>query len=352
MTAYINGLSCISHHNTIDENYFFENLSAQSPSNKMLATEPVYKEYIPVASMRRMSHIIKMGLTAGLMSLKKAGSEKADAIIIGTGIGCYEDTDTFLRSMSDNNEQLLTPTAFIQSTHNTVGGQLALTTKCNGTNFTYVHQNLSFEYALLDSLMLLNENEASTVLVGAIDEITPSLFELFFRTDRIKKTENLQPIWNSTSKGYSLGEGAAFFNICSTPSPTTDAKITGIKCIQHLENADELLSETDAFLTSHGLKTNQISLILSGNSGDEQMDKKISEFNKRVNLPIGYFKLLCGEYFTSSGFAMWLAATIIKKQIVPQAILPDNQTISNIQHILIVNHYHDQQYSLMCVSVC
>lgn len=352
MTAYINGLSCISHHNTIDENYFFENLPAQPPSNKMLATEPVYKEYIPPASMRRMSHIIKMGLTAGLMSMKKAGSEKPDAIIIGTGIGCYEDTDTFLRSMSDNNEQLLTPTAFIQSTHNTVGGQLALTTKCNGTNFTYVHQNLSFEYALLDSMMLLNENEASTVLVGAIDEITPSLFELFYRTDRIKKTEDLQTIWDSTSKGYSIGEGAAFFNISSTAIPTTQGKITGVKCKQHIENSDELIHETDLFLRSCGLQINQISLVLSGNCGDEQMDKKISEFNKKINLPIGYFKLLCGEYFTSSGFAMWLAATIIKKQVVPQAILSDNRIVSNIQHILIVNHYHDKQYSLMCVSVC
>ena len=352
MTAYINGLSCISHHTTIDENYFFENLSAQPTSNKMLTTEPVYKEYIPAASMRRMSHIIKMGLTAGLMSMKKAGLEKVDAIIIGTGIGCYEDTDTFLRSMSDNNEQLLTPTAFIQSTHNTVAGQLALTIKCNGTNFTYVHQNLSFEYALLDSMMLLKENEASTVLVGAIDEITPSLFELFYRTDRIKKTEDLQPIWNSTSKGYSLGEGATFLNISSKQSPTTFAKITGIKCIQHVENADELICETDLFLRSCGLQINQISLVLSGKCGDVHMDKKISEYTGKINLPIGYFKLLCGEYFTSSGFAMWLAATIIKKQVVPQVILPDHQMVSNIQHILIVNHYHDKQYSLICVSVC
>lgn len=352
MTAYINGLYCISHHNTIDENYFFENISDQLPSNKMLATEPAYKEYISAASMRRMSHIIKMGLTAGLMSLKKAGAEKPDAIIIGTGIGCYEDTDSFLRSMSDNNEQLLTPTAFIQSTHNTVGGQLALTTKCNGTNFTYVHQNLSFEYALLDSMMLLNEKEATTVLVGAIDEITPSLFELFLRTDRIKKTEDLQPICNSAGKGYSLGEGSTFFTISSKATPNTFTKITGVKCIQHIDNADKLIQETDLFLRSCGLQKNQISLVLSGNCGDEQMDKKISEFNKKINLPIGYFKTLCGEYFTASGFAMWLAAAIIKKQVVPQAILPDNTIVSNIKHILIVNHYHDKEYSLMCVSLC
>ena len=299
-----------------------------------------------------MSHIVKMGLSAGIMSMRKAGLEKIDAIITGTGIGCFEDTDKFLRSMIDNNEQLLTPTSFIQSTHNTVAGQLALHFKCHGTNFTYVHQNLSFEYALLDSLMLLNEKEANTILVGAIDEITPSLFELFQRTNRIKKTEDLQTIWNSKSNGYCLGEGATFFNISSLSTPSSYARISGVKCKQEIADTDELIHETELFLTEIGLQRNQISLVLSGNCGDEQMDKKISGFNNKINLPIGYFKLLCGEYFTSSGFAMWLAANIIKMQHVPQAILSDDQVVTNIKSILIVNHYHDKQYSLMCVSEC
>jgi len=352
MTAYITGLSCISHHNTIDENYFFENISVQQTTNKLSATEPVYKEFIPANLIRRMSRIVKMGHTAGVMSMKKAGLEKVDAIITGTGVGCFEDTDKFLRSMIDNDEQLLTPTSFIQSTHNTVAGQLALTLKCFGTNFTYVHQNLSFEYALLDSMMLLNEKEASTVLVGAIDEITPTLFELFYRTGRIKKNRDLQTIWNSTSKGYLMGEGAAFFNVSSVATAESYAKISGVKCKQKIVDADELLKETGLFLADIGLQKNQVDLVLSGNCGDEQMDKKISEFNNKINLPIAYFKLLCGEFLTSSGFAMWLAANIIKRQHVPSAILNNNREVSVIQHILIVNHYHDKQYSLMCVSVC
>jgi hypothetical protein len=352
MTAYINGLACISHHNTINDDSFFENLTSLATSNKLIASEPVYKEYIPIALIRRMSRVVKMGLTAAMMSMKKADLEKIDAIVVGTGIGCYEDTDKFLRALLDYNEQLLTPTAFIQSTHNTVAGQIALTFKCHGYNFTYVHQNLSFEYALLDGMMLLDENEATHVLVGAIDEITESLFELFNRTGKIKKTENLQTIWNSLSNGYIAGEGATFFNISSEQSPLSLAKIRGVKCKQQIEDADELMQETELFLSEIGLQRSQIALVLSGNCGDEQMDKKISSFNMMINLPIGYFKLLCGEYLTSSGFAMWLAATIIKKQIVPKVILSDNKQLSNIKHILIVNHYHDKQYSFMCVSSC
>lgn len=352
MKAFINGLSCISHHNTIDENYFFENLSSLPISNKLIATEPDYKEFISANSIRRMSHIVKMGLSAGILSMKKAGLETTDAIIIGSGVGCYEDTDKFMRSMLDNNEQLLTPTSFIQSTHNTIAGHLALYFKCNGYNFTYVHQNLSFEYALLDAMLLLAEQQASSVLIGGIDEITPSLFDFFYRTNRIKKNEQLETIWNSFKEGYCIGEGAAFFNISTIADSATYAQISGVKCKQEIADSDELIQITESFLKETGLQTNQISLVLSGNCGDVKMDKKISEFNAKIRLPIAYFKLLCGEYFTSSGFAVWLAATIIKKQRIPQVILPDNHNISNIQHILIVNHYHDKQYSLMCISVC
>jgi 3-oxoacyl-[acyl-carrier-protein] synthase II len=343
--AYINGLACISHYNTIDENYFFEDISLPEAGSKLLATEPVYKDYIPAALIRRMSHIVKMGVVAGSISMKKAGHEKVDAIITGTGIGCYDDTDKFLRAMLENKEQLLTPTSFIQSTHNTVAGQLALMYKCNGYNFTYVHQNHSFEYALLDALMLLKNKDAETVLVGGIDEINDSIFELFDRAGYIKHE-------GQTGKGYGIGEGAAFFFLSSVSSVNSYAKINGVKCLQQIANADELMRETESFLKSAGLQLNQVSLVLSGNCGDEQLDKKIAEFNIKTDRPVGYFKRLCGEYFTASSFAIWLAASMLKRQALPQALGVEGRTVQALQHILIVNHYRDKLYSLMCVSVC
>ncbi len=106
------------------------------------------------------------------------------------------------------------------------------------------------------------------------------------------------------------------------------------------------------FLSEQGIEMSQVSLVLSGNCGDQLMDKKITEFNNKVNLPIGYFKNLCGEYFTSSGFAVWLATQIINRQTVPQAILKSPVEFSTLKNILIVNHYHDKEYSLICVSAC
>ncbi|PBQ31193.1 3-oxoacyl-ACP synthase [Sphingobacteriaceae bacterium] len=352
MEAYINSQACISHHNTISDDFFFEEIPATPSSNLLYVTAPDYKNYIPANSIRRASHILKMGISAGLMCLRNSGEEKTDAIIVGTAMGCFEDTDKFLRSIDENNERMLTPTSFIQSTHNTVAGQLALLVKCHGYNFTYVHQNLSFEYALLDALLLLKEDEAKTILVGGVDELIPPLVELFERAGHIKKTPDLhEPLWSSTSKGYVAGEGAAFFNLSKTVTDKSIAKINGLKTFQRISDSTTLLEQSQTFLKELGLKLEDMSLILSGINGDSEKDRHLTELESKIDLPFAYFKHFCGEYFTSGGFALWFAASIIQKQLVPQAATRD-EAPKKVKHILIINQYQDALYSMICVSQC
>ncbi len=139
--------------------------------NRLACIEPDYKEFIDPKLIRRMSRIIRMGVAAAMECLKEANVKMPDAIVTGTAYGCMEDTNSFLSKMVEFNEELLTPTAFIQSTHNTIGAQIGLMLQCNNYNNAYVHRGFSFESALLDGMLLLKEKEASIVLVGAIDEI-------------------------------------------------------------------------------------------------------------------------------------------------------------------------------------
>ena len=104
-----------------------------------------------------MSRIVKMGVFAALSCLRNAEVEIPDAIIAGTGLGCLEDTEKFLGSMYTSEEKLLNPTPFIQSTHNTVAGAIALAIKCHGYNATYTHRGFSFESALIDALMQIHD---------------------------------------------------------------------------------------------------------------------------------------------------------------------------------------------------
>src|ERR1043165_285653 len=99
---------------------------------RLSAKEPDYTGVIPPMQLRRMSKPVRMGVGTSFECLQKADLKRADAIIVGTTLGCLTDTEVFLRKMVEQDEQMLTPTAFIQSTHNTVAGQIDLATGCRG----------------------------------------------------------------------------------------------------------------------------------------------------------------------------------------------------------------------------
>ncbi|MEF9987295.1 MAG: beta-ketoacyl synthase chain length factor [Bacteroidales bacterium] len=166
---------------------------------------PDIKDLIPNANMRRrMSHILKMGVGTAMECLKGVDYNSIDAIITATALGCLEDSEKFLKSIIDNNEQLLNPTPFIQSTFNTIGGQIALITGNHCYNVTYSHREHSFESGLLDAIMLLQDGEAKNVLLGAVDETTAT---------QVKIMERMGLYRDKTIPG----EGANFFIISSEP---------------------------------------------------------------------------------------------------------------------------------------
>ena len=171
-----------------------------SPENNhpyLQACEPDYKDIITNATLRRrMSRIVKMGVACGLECMGELSPEKIQGIITATGLGCLTDTEKFLNNLLDNEERMLNPTPFIQSTFNTIGAQIALIHQIHAYNMTYVHRGLSFESALLDAMMKIGEG-SENILVGAIDEMTETCYTIQQRLGMLK--------------GIAAGEGAQFF---------------------------------------------------------------------------------------------------------------------------------------------
>jgi acetyl-CoA acetyltransferase len=60
-----------------------------------------------------------------------------------------------------------------------VGSQIALGMQCKAYNFTYVNAAVSFESALLDAKMQIDANEAASILIGGVDEMTDYTASLF-----------------------------------------------------------------------------------------------------------------------------------------------------------------------------
>ena len=138
------------------------------------------REFVSAGEARRMGKLMKAATMSSLKALQAAGIETPDAIITATAFGMLETSEKFLLDMLENGEETLSPTLFMQSTHNTFGSAIAIRTKCHGYNMTYSQGKDSLEWALRDARRLIATGKAKTVLVGCHDEATP-LFQDFCR---------------------------------------------------------------------------------------------------------------------------------------------------------------------------
>lgn len=143
------------------------------------ALDPDFKAFISPSESRRMSRILKRAVCSALSAT--GGRKDFDAIIMGTGAGCIENSEKFLFDMVRMGEACLKPTLFMQSTHNTIASQIAILMGCHGYNMTYTQDGVSFESALLDGFMQISEGDADSVLVGSHDEATPLYAEALRR---------------------------------------------------------------------------------------------------------------------------------------------------------------------------
>lgn len=337
---YINGTGCVSTQ-SFDPRGTIQVFS-KAEGNRMQAIEPDYKNLLPPIQLRRMSKVVKMGIAAAKTALQDAAINNPDIIITGTGYGCLADTEAFLQKMISQNESLLTPTAFIQSTHNTVSGQIALMLTCHGHNFTYVQRGLSFEFALQESMMWLAENEQFQVLTGGIDEMTDHSFEIISRFGSYK---NENESFDTDSKGSIAGEGAHIFVLGSQKTDRSYAELVDLK-ICHTEN---IRAELQEFLQSNTLRSEEIDICLIGTNGDVRYDLIIQQnMDALTKTRFIDFKKWSGEYPTASSFAFALACNLCYTASIPNYLIDTLQSKNHVpKNVLIYNHYKNQSHSFI-----
>lgn len=349
--CFINGIGSISHQNT-HEFEFLDGISISSEENVLKANQPSYKDMIPPAMIRRMAKGVKMGIYASTKALNDAKIEVPDSIVSGTGMGCVEDSEKFLKAIIDNNEEFLTPTSFIQSTHNTVGAQIALGLGCKGYNFTYVNGAISFESALLDAKMQLDLNEIQSALVGGIDEMSQHTIDLYKLVQIIKSdTDKPFDILNKKSKGIVFGEGANFFVLENEPKENTYGILKDVEFVNHLER-NEISDYIHSFLSSNNLTVTDLDVVvlgINGDSSDDEIYNSLAEgiFNETSQV---YYKHLTGEFNTATSFAFWLTCQLLKKQNIPSVIQLNSLQPKKINNVLIYNHYQGKEHSFTLIQ--
>ncbi len=355
MPVYINSIGSVSAQRTFDNSIFLEEIVRYTDTVLEIIT-PNYKDYIPPAAARRMAKGIKMSTVSAKTAMTEAGMEEdeIDAIIVGTGLGCIGDSEKFVSDILDNDEQFLTPTRFIQSSHNTVAGQIALGMGCMGHNFTYVHSAISFESAVLDAKMLLENGEAKHILVGGVDELVDHHVNTHRLIGHIKQEPvETMSVLKSGTKGAIFSEGAHFFTLSSEKRPSCYAELLAVKTLNTL-GENQVSGKTRSFLSENGIEPDAVDVIILGYNGDAEFDGYYDTlanalFKDAVQV---YFKHLSGEFDTASGFGFWLGNKILKEQTIPDAVRMNSVATNSPKTVLIYNQYRGENHSLTLLRKC
>lgn len=341
---YLYRSECISPQPSVSNEATWENL-VSTKNNKVEITEPEYKS-IPDNILRRMGKALRMGV-GGALSLD-IHHQPVDGIIIGTANGGMEDSIKFLNQIIDYNEGMLTPTSFVQSTPNSIAAQISLLSSNQGYNTTHVHRGLAFENALLDVMMLINENPDAQYLVGGIDEISEYNFRIdtkggWYKSEPTQAAE----LYRSKSNGSLVGEGATFFVAGGAKSSENVGSIVDIALI-HGNDPTEIGNRLAVFLKDNKLNFSDVDSLMLGENGDIRFDYHFTACEQYFPTASTFrFKHLSGEYPTASAYALWLSMLILQHGQWP------SHTVKEIKHsrpnelMLIYNHYKGEQHGFI-----
>ena len=305
--------------------------------------DPSFKEYVSPIEARRMGKIMKRALATSKEALKEAGLDTVDAIITGTGYGCVENTEFFLDALSNEGEQMLKPTYFMQSTHNTISSLVAIQTKNHGYNVTYAHKGISFDSALQDAWWQLQLGKIDTALVGGHDEMTETFYHILKKGGVMGQDDEM------------CGESAVSIVLSrhceerSNPETKPLCQLTGFQLL-HQPTMTTLQENIASMLQNAGKTLADVDYILTGISGNHSNDEA---YLKEAMLlfgdkPLLKYKHLFGESFTSSGLGLYLAAQCLKAGRVPAALFVDPKAASDRQPkcILLYNRSDGKNVSL------
>lgn len=322
---YVLSAKQISVQQPLCEDWMTQPVEYQTPFNRSI--DPSYKDYISPIEARRMGKILKRAIVTSKEAIKASGLESVDAIITGTGYGCIENTEFFLEALSKDGEQMLSPTYFMQSTHNTISSLVAIQTKNHGYNVTYAHKGISFDSALQDAVLQMRLGKINSALIGGHDELTETFYRILKKGGMMGQDDEM------------CGE-AAVSVVLGTKNDDYLCKLVNFKML-HKPTLEKLKAVAKDF---------QADNIITGISGNHKSDEAYFAETKELfsNAKLLKYKHIFGESFTSSGIGVYVAAQCLKAGKIPAHLFVNPLEISDKKpsKILIFNHSDGNNYSL------
>lgn len=291
------------------------------------AIDPDFRQFVSPGEARRLGKLLKRALATSLSALGEGGIQNPDAIITGTGFGSIENTELFLDALVREGEQMLKPTQFMQSTHNTASSLIGINTKSHGYNSTYSQKGLSFDSALYDAWLQFRLGKISNALVGAHDEMSPVFSGFVSKAGHVKQGEICSEAAVSALLEADSGKPA----MCTLKS----VQIMNMPTAQELADVMSKIS---------------VDAIITGRSGNPENDSWYAFLGSDV--PQCSYKPLFGVNFSSSAIGFYTAACCLKAGRIP-SVMNDGKGAVPCRSILLVNVVEGRHYSFTVLeAVC
>ena len=338
-TCYVLSAKQISMQQPLSEDWMETPIVYDVPFTRSI--DPSFKEYVSPIEARRMGRILKRALATSKEALQTAGCDSVDAIMTGTGFGCIENTEFFLDALSNEGEQLLKPTYFMQSTHNTISSLVAIQTKNYNYNATYAHKGISFESALNDAWLQFRLGKIGSALVGCHDEMTETFYRIMKKGGVMGQDDER------------CGEVAISVVLSREQGPQSLCRLTGLEML-HQPTTNDLIDTIATMLQTANKSLADVDYILTGISGDHKSDEAYLDETKTLfgDKPLLKYKHLFGENFTASGLSFYVAAQCLKAGRVPSHLFVNASEAIEKQPacILLFNRSDGKDYTLILLE--
>ena len=303
---YIKAATQISMQQPLSEEWMTAPLEPAEPY--LRSVDPNFREWLNPLESRRMGKIMKRALVTALKVMRDTAITQPDAIITGTGLGCIENTELFLDQLCREGEEMLKPTYFMQSTHNTISSLIAIQTGCHGYNTTYSHKSVSFDSALFDAFTQLRLGDIQTALVTGNDEMTPSYFRILQRTGYIGQPGQV-----------TASEASVAMMLTTDP---TDA-----------------LCEVEQMSMSFGtpaVPQTDTDLLVVGTNDSEANDAPYRQvISQYPGIQTFDYKKLFGESYTASGLGIYATAHLLHQGKATRALFVNHSDGQNHSYVVL-----------------
>lgn len=284
MKVYIKTATQISMQQPLSEEWMTSPIEYTEPYVRSL--DPNFRDWLNPLESRRMGKIMRRALVTAQKVMRDSGILQPDAVITGTGLGCIENTELFLDQLCREGEEMLKPTYFMQSTHNTISSLISIHDHLHGYNTTYSHKSVSFDSAFLDAFTQLRLGDIRTALVTGNDEMTPTYFSILQRAGYVGQPGQV-----------AAGEASVAMMLTTDP---TDALC---------EVEEVRMSVKDLQLPS-----SPVDLLVLGINGVPQNDRLYQKVAQQLpEVETFEYKRLFGECYTVSGIGVYAAAHLVSK---------------------------------------